>query len=134
VLIQATQADDAYSRDQALKPDAFTKEAGQSVSVGGAGPSVAVISSGDKPPDRADTLSELSEPSGESASADTASSVDSIYGAETDPIDSKLDLARAYIDMGDDDGARPVLHEVIKRGDYSQQAEAVELLRRIEAR
>jgi FimV-like protein len=35
--------------------------------------------------------------------------------------------------MGDDDGARPVLHEVIKQGDYSQQAEAVELLRRIEA-
>ena len=134
VLIQATEADDASSRDQALKPDAFTKEAGQSVSAGGAGPSAAVIPSDDKPSARADTLSELTETPGEPASADTASSVDSIYGAETDPIDSKLDLARAYIDMGDDDGARPVLHEVIKRGDYSQQAEAVELLRRIEAR
>ena len=133
VLIQATEADDASSRDQALKPDAFTKEAGQSVSAGGAGPSAAVIPSDDKPSARADTLSELTETPGEPASADTASSVDSIYGAETDPIDSKLDLARAYIDMGDDDGARPVLHEVIKRGDYSQQAEAVELLRRIEA-
>ena len=47
--------------------------------------------------------------------------MDSIYGAETDPIDSKLDLVRAYIDMGDDDGAKPVLHEVIKQGDHSQQ-------------
>ena len=63
---------------------------------------------------------------------DTTSSEGSIYGVETDPIDSKLDLARAYIDMGDDDGARPVLSEVIKQGDYRQQAEAVELLRRIE--
>ena len=56
----------------------------------------------------------------------------SIYGAETDPVDSKLDLARAYIDMGDDDGARPVLLEAIQQGDLEQQAEATELLRRIE--
>ena len=88
--------------------------------------------SGDEPSARADTLSELSETSGEPASADTTSSEGSIYGVETDPTDSKLDLARAYIDMGDDDHARPVLHEVIKQGDYRQQAEAVELLRRIE--
>ena len=131
VLIEATEADDASSRDQALGPDAFTKEAEQSV--GRAGPSAAGPTSGDKPSARADTLSEPSETSGEPASVDTTSSLDSIYGAETDPTDSKLDLARAYIDMGDDDGARPVLHEVIKQGDYSQQAEAVELLRRIEA-
>ena len=56
----------------------------------------------------------------------------SIYGVETDPVDSKLDLARAYIDMGDDDGARPVLLEAIQQGDLGQQAEARELLRRIE--
>ena len=132
VLIEATEADDDSSPDQGLGPDAFTKEAGQSV--GKAGPSAAGLTSGDTPSARADTLSELSETSGEPASVDTTSSLDSIYGAETDPTDSKLDLARAYIDMGDDDGARPVLHEVIKQGDYSQQAEAVELLRRIEAR
>ena len=56
----------------------------------------------------------------------------SIYGVETDPVDSKLDLARAYIDMGDDDGARPVLLEAIQQGDLGQQAEARELLHRIE--
>ena len=132
VLIEATEPGDAASPDQGLGPDAFTKEVGQSV--GGAGPSAAGLNSGDKPSARADILTELSETSGEPASADTISSLDSIYGAETDPTDSKLDLARAYIDMGDDDGARPVLHEVIKQGDFSQQAEAVELLRRIESR
>ena len=64
---------------------------------------------------------------------ETAGTDESIYGAETDPIDSKLDLARAYIDMGDEDGARPVLMDVIKEGDLAQQAEARELLLRLEA-
>ena len=58
---------------------------------------------------------------------------ESIYGVETNPMDSKLDLARAYLDMGDEDGARPVLMEVIKEGDLAQQAEARELLFRLEA-
>ena len=57
---------------------------------------------------------------------------ESIYGVETNPMDSKLDLARAYLDMGDEDGARPVLMEVIKEGDLAQQAEARELLCRLE--
>ena len=51
-----------------------------------------------------------------------------VYAAEVDPVDTQLDLARAYIDMGDEDGARPVLQEVIASGDLRQQAEARELL------
>ena len=47
--------------------------------------------------------------------------------------ESVFDLARAYLDMGDEDGARPVLMEVIKEGDLAQQAEARELLLRLEA-
>ena len=101
--------------------------------MGTAGLSEEGISSSDEPSAGTSTLSLQSEAPTEAAGADTTSSLDSIYGAETDPIDSKLDLARAFIDMGDDDGARPVLHEVIKQGDHSQQAEAIELLRRIEA-
>ena len=66
-------------------------------------------------------------------SAQAGGTDESIYGAETDPIDSKLDLARAYIDMGDEDGARPVLMDVIKEGHLGQQAEARELLLRLEA-
>jgi pilus assembly protein FimV len=66
-------------------------------------------------------------------SAEKAGADESIYGAETDPVDSKLDLARAYIDMGDEEGARPVLMDVIKEGDLTQQAEARELLLRLEA-
>ena len=66
-------------------------------------------------------------------SAQSGGTDESIYGAETDPIYSKLDLARAYIDMGDEDGARPVLMDVIKEGNLGQQAEARELLLSLEA-
>lgn len=55
-----------------------------------------------------------------------------VYATETNPVDTKLDLARAYLDMGDEDGARPVLEEVISEGDLQQQAQARELLLRIE--
>ncbi len=55
-----------------------------------------------------------------------------VYASEADPMDTKLDLARAYLDMGDEEGARPVLEEVIEGGDLQQQAEARELLLRIE--
>jgi pilus assembly protein FimV len=65
--------------------------------------------------------------------AESFDSDESIHGVETNPVDSKLDLARAYLDMGDEDGARPVLMEVIKEGDRPQQAEARELLLRLEA-
>ncbi len=42
--------------------------------------------------------------------------------------DNKLDLARAYIDMGDTDGAKSLLEEVLKEGTDSEQQEATGLL------
>jgi len=87
------------------------------------------------------SLVPVSEPSEALSESDTGNSPyqepvqteESIYGLETDPIDSKLDLARAYLDMGDEAGARSVLAEVIKEGSLSQQAEARALLLRLEA-
>ncbi|MDX1452743.1 MAG: FimV/HubP family polar landmark protein [Oleiphilaceae bacterium] len=46
----------------------------------------------------------------------------------TDEASTKLDLARAYIDMGDVDGARDILQEVEAEGSPEQQTEAKELL------
>jgi pilus assembly protein FimV len=43
-------------------------------------------------------------------------------------VGTKLDLARAYIDMGDPDGARSILNEVLDEGRDSQQQEARQLL------
>lgn len=43
-------------------------------------------------------------------------------------VGTKLDLARAYMDMGDPDGARSILREVLAEGSVSQKQEAERLL------
>lgn len=50
---------------------------------------------------------------------------------EEDAATTKLDLARAYIDMGDEDGAREILSEVLQEGSNEQQAAANELLAKL---
>lgn len=45
-----------------------------------------------------------------------------------DPVDTKLDLARAYLDMGDPVGARAMLEEVLEEGSQPQKDEAKRLL------
>jgi len=47
---------------------------------------------------------------------------------EMNEVGTKLDLARAYIDMGDPEGARSILGEVVEEGDEAQREEARELL------
>ena len=43
-------------------------------------------------------------------------------------VGTKLDLARAYVDMGDPGGARSILEEVLDEGDESQRQQAQHLL------
>jgi pilus assembly protein FimV len=43
-------------------------------------------------------------------------------------VGTKLDLARAYMDMGDPDGARSILQEVLGEGSASQKLEAQRLI------
>jgi pilus assembly protein FimV len=45
-----------------------------------------------------------------------------------DPVDTKLDLARAYIDMGDPEGARAMLDEAVNEGSQMQKDTAQKLL------
>lgn len=49
-------------------------------------------------------------------------------GFSDDPVDTKLDLARAYLDMGDPDGARAMLEEVLHEGTQMQKDVAQKLL------
>jgi pilus assembly protein FimV len=53
------------------------------------------------------------------------------FGDEGDSASTKLDLARAYSEMGDPDGAREILLEVLKEGTAAQQQAAQELLDRL---
>ena len=53
--------------------------------------------------------------------------------SELDPVTmsevgTKLDLARAYMDMGDPDGARSILDEVLQEGNPNQKQEAQRLM------
>lgn len=48
-----------------------------------------------------------------------------------DEVGTKLDLARAYIDMGDPDGARSILDEVMTEGNPGQKQEAQQLMSQI---
>lgn len=50
---------------------------------------------------------------------------------DADQMATKLDLARAYLDMGDSESARGMLEEVAGNGSAGQQREARELLSRI---
>ncbi len=43
-------------------------------------------------------------------------------------VGTKLDLARAYMDMGDPEGARNILDEVVQEGSASQKQEAQRLI------
>ena len=49
----------------------------------------------------------------------------------TDEVTTKLDLARAYIDMGDSEGAKSILEEVVSEGNDQQKEEAQELINSI---
>jgi pilus assembly protein FimV len=47
---------------------------------------------------------------------------------EVDEVQTKLDLAQAYIDMGDTDGAKGIIDEVLAEGNASQKQAAMGLL------
>ncbi len=50
---------------------------------------------------------------------------------DVDEVSTKLDLARAYLDMGDAEGTRSILDEVIAEGNDEQKQEAEELLNQL---
>ena len=51
--------------------------------------------------------------------------------SDADEIDTKLNLAKAYIELGDNDGARSILDEVARDGSEGQQGEAQRLIDQI---
>ncbi|HHJ34898.1 MAG TPA: hypothetical protein ENJ87_03945 [Gammaproteobacteria bacterium] len=50
---------------------------------------------------------------------------------DVDEISTKLDLARAYLDMGDHEGTRGILEEVLAEGSDEQKQEASELMSKL---
>jgi pilus assembly protein FimV len=81
---------------------------------------------------------DLSEATGELPALDStafnkslAANVDYDLGGEPatmSEVGTKLDLARAYMDMGDPEGARSILDEVLQEGNPTQRQEAQRLV------
>ena len=49
-------------------------------------------------------------------------------GGDSGAVATKLELAKAYVEIGDSDGAKEILNEVVREGSAAQQAEAKKLL------
>ena len=75
-------------------------------------------------------LGELADAFGSDALAATEEEEDAGEGelSEADEVATKLDLARAYVEMGDPEGARSILNEVLEEGNDTQKSEARTLL------
>ncbi|MCE5388484.1 MAG: hypothetical protein K0041_07895 [Acidithiobacillus sp.] len=52
-------------------------------------------------------------------------------GMEWDAIGTKLDLAKAYVEMADNEAARELLEEIVREGNPEQRDEATQLLARL---
>jgi len=50
---------------------------------------------------------------------------------DAEEVNTKLDLAKAYLDMGDHEGARDILDEVVAGGNAEQKKEAQELMAQV---
>ncbi|MCW8857588.1 MAG: pilus assembly protein FimV [Kangiella sp.] len=53
---------------------------------------------------------------------------DDASGVSEDEVQTKLELAKAYLEMGDEDSAKDILQEVQKEGNSTQSEEAAKLL------
>ncbi|HMU67095.1 MAG TPA: FimV/HubP family polar landmark protein, partial [Cellvibrionaceae bacterium] len=64
---------------------------------------------------------------------DPESDDDSDLGAlcDGDELDTKLDLLRAFVDMGDEDSAKHTLEEILEEGTEEQRKQARALMERI---
>ncbi len=65
------------------------------------------------------------------AHSPATSSLSELEPVTMSEVGTKLDLARAYMDMGDPDGARSILEEVLAEGNASQKQEAQRLMESI---
>jgi FimV-like protein len=89
-------------------------------------------------PDMPEGVVDLSDATGELPALDSTaftkalgSGVDFDLGGEPatmSEVGTKLDLARAYMDMGDPEGARSILEEVLTEGNPNQRQEAERLI------
>ena len=81
--------------------------------------------------DLGDTAAESAGSPAEPVMVDAAADMTATAGSvqdESEEVNTKLDLVTAYMEIGDNEGARELLDEVMKEGGPKQQARAKEIL------
>ncbi len=68
----------------------------------------------------------------DNAGGDFEDEEDLVFAEGGNEMSTKLDLARAYLDMGDEDGAKQILEEIAADGSAGQKEEAKILLERLD--
>ncbi len=76
-------------------------------------------------------LGEISLDLGDAISAPVAPAATEVKDERWQEVATKLDLAKAYQEMGDQAGAREILEEVVRDGDKTQRATAEALLQQL---
>ncbi|HEX7114252.1 MAG TPA: FimV/HubP family polar landmark protein [Steroidobacter sp.] len=71
------------------------------------------------------------EPTNRQQTVETEMELSELEPVTLSEVGTKLDLARAYMDMGDPEGARSILEEVLAEGNASQKQEAQRLIESI---
>ncbi|MEM1091882.1 MAG: FimV/HubP family polar landmark protein [Pseudomonadota bacterium] len=129
-LADDTTASASAEEDTEFELQSVTDEVAEAaVAAGGAIDDTAEIDLGTVD-DAGDTLAELEsadEDLGDLGLDDLDLDSDELFG-DDDSVGTKLDLAKAYIDMGDPEGAKGMLEEVMAEGSDSQKEEAQGLL------
>lgn len=116
------RADSSFAETEALTIDADLEQAAASISE-----EAALEEAGDA---TVQAVAGAEEEALDELELETAVATDDEFDFEDegDSANTKLDLARAYIDMGDADGARDILKEVMDEGNSDQQQKAQSLL------
>ncbi len=121
----ATMLADSTALTEMLESDAGIEETLEQPQIEGDGDTVEQPGFGDADADSL-SFSEDVFSTGDGEPADYAET--QAIDVSDSEVDTKLDLARAYIEMSDPDGARSILNEVLEEGSDSEKGEAERLL------
>ena len=91
-------------------------------------PEIDEETSGEAPADTGMDLDDSIASSPEAAVSDTDAAESEEHDEHWYDVETKIDLAKAYIDMDDGEGAKEILEEVAQEGDAGQQEKAKDML------
>ncbi len=130
---EVTQIAQRYEKTEVLPRDALNEDDGTALMPSGDAGATAVLPQIDfgaidldlgAAPDEADS----SPTTRDTLKTEQMPQLSQLEPVTMSEVGTKLDLARAYMDMGDPDGARNILQEVLAEGSASQKQEARRLI------